>query len=124
MKLYVVASAAIAMSLLLVGCSAAADNTTDAVVAPGTPAASAAVASAPDLTATGLGISACPNGSQAEFEAAITALVRVNSGQSDAAVVENNVQLFLANVEQVCGTSFSNAQRRQLTQELVRLTAG
>ena len=124
MKLLGVTGAAIAMSLLLVGCSSVADSTSDAVVQPSSPAASTAAASSADVTATSLGISACPNGSQAQFEAAITALVRVNSGQTNAAIVHNNVDLFLANVEELCGTSFTNTQRQHLSQELVRLTAG
>ena len=124
MKLRIVTGAAIAMSLLLVGCSSVADSTSDAIVQPSSPTASPAAASSADVTASSLGISACPNGSQAEFEAAVTALVRVNSGQTSAAIVQNNVDLFLANVEQVCGTTFSNTQRRHLSQELVRLTAG
>lgn len=67
---------------------------------------------------------ACPNGGEQTFTHLVTALVRVNEGQTDKELVRHNTENFVNNLSQMCGTQYSAQQRSVLIRELMALTAG
>lgn len=109
----------------LTACSVTAAETADDVDAPSV--AATATTSPEVATAMATVHNACPNLTPAqvgEVQGGVEDLINVNGSaqaRQDEALALNNVEEFVDNFEQICGTTFSGAQRRTLVAGLNRL---
>lgn len=113
----------------LTACSMTAAETADDV----DPPASSAVSTAPPPEAALVMTTVqrvCPNITPTqtqEVQSGVQNLIAVNGAdvvRQDDALVQNNVQQFVDNVQQICGAQLSVDQRRDLVAQLNRLIAG